>query len=277
MMTQGTKKLPYAPIQGNLVPDGIRAILQDQEIKIVCPEPQADGGSVFTAGAEMVLSGYADAMVVHLPEVPAIRPGALGDLAITALSARYSPVQGLEIHPDSLDMNQDLRLKAGSKIYVPSDADGIQLSCINPDITWQVCQPQETGSDLLPRFISASQGFTDLNLSEGSQFISVNVKEVIPEPGSGYWAFIARREDFRVRKVLKKFHHPEELVISNAERTIKLGNYADRIKVHVTRDKKGFFHVYAFDTHPSNPQKISFSTSIASQITDLLITKFTKT
>lgn len=255
------------------VPDKILSELLDHGIRAVGPGAQTRQNSGFEAAADQILSGEADVLVIHLAELPVLSEGPFRDLVITALSGRFAPSQGLMVRPEHLDMSRDLRLASGCVVQVPAEADGIQLKNINPEINYVVINPCEADLRSMPLFISGSLGFENIGLPEGCRFTAVNPKEVIPMPGSGFWAFVTRKDDFGTRKTVNQWHQRESTAIANAERAAMLNtgqNCQNRLRVHVVRDNKGYFHVHAFDANPVNPQKFSFSTSIASQIPMLI-------
>ncbi len=187
-----------------------------------------------------------------LAELPTIQPTGL---VIAGVSERENPAEALLIHPNAVD-NQLFKLKTTAKVGASCARQRAQLHGYRPDLniidakgslSSQLELLQGGGLDAmlfplneLPRLPLDFQHFT---------VVPLNVKEFVPAPGQGVFAYQCCLEDMETRRLVKHYLHQSGVsAVTNVERKVLklLGGQSDLpLGVYCEQDASGNYHVWA--------------------------------
>lgn len=221
-------------------------------------------------------AGAFDAAAYPMECLPAVLPEGL---TITAVSAREHAGIWLLVRPDAFTPGEDFSLKKGATVAGNGPLLKAQLLDYRKDITFQ-----EAAGSMQDSVAALRRGECDaamlsaagihrhsIDLS-GLEVVPINPKELMPAPGQGVLAYLTRRDDVPVRRILKKIHHPEVSAVTNIERGVLrlLGSDAgERLGVYCERDTAHNYHVWAaFVTASGVLKKARLSSSTTHQLAE---------
>lgn len=221
-------------------------------------------------------AGAFDAAAYPMECLPAVLPEGL---TITAVSAREHAGLWLLVRPDVLTPGEDFSLKKGATIA----GNGLQLKAQLLDYRKDILF-NEVAGNMQDSVSALRRGECDaamlsaagihrhsIDLS-GLEVVPINPKELAPAPGQGVLAYLTRRDDLPVRRILKKIHHPEVSAVTNIERGVLrlLGaNAGERLGVYCERDAAHNYHVWAaFVSESGVLKKARLSSSTTHQLAE---------
>lgn len=150
--------------------------------------------------------GSLEVVLAPLSELPVVLPE---DLGITALSKRGRAGWVLTVPSAIAQQGAALMLRSGTTVTGDPVALA-QLFQLREDLL-----PGDNGAKILPWW-----QVPDAQASTGSfHNIELQCRELVPKPGSGVIAMICRKGDVAVRTVIRQFHHPDTMILTNVERT----------------------------------------------------------
>lgn len=205
----------------------------------ICPDP-----------GQALLHGAVHLLVQPLSDVPIERPE---EVVVTAVSARPYPNDLLLIRPEAVARNQDFSLKTGTVIGSTTPIRRAQMLDFRPDVRFE--EVGDVFSDQLDALrqgdcealliAEAAATTSGVDLSE-FESVALNPRECVPAPGQGALAYLALRDDYPTRRILKALHHPEVSACTNVERCLLQGlSGMDAVGAYSERDAAGNFHLFA--------------------------------
>lgn len=184
-----------------------------------------EGKGFFTKELEdALLSGAIDLAVHSHKDLPTQSPQGL---CVAGVSYREDCSESLLIRPEAFDPLQVFQLKQGAKLGTSSHRRRSQLLHHRPDLNISdlrgnvPTRVQKLVDHHYDAIVLASAGLNRLQLNlEGLHRIVLSPNRFIPAPAQGVLAFQTREEDYEMRQIISKIHHPEVQEAIGAERLI---------------------------------------------------------
>lgn len=202
------------------------------------------------------------------------------NLIIAGLAERKFAGDCIIMHKDVMDSSAPLRIKNGSKVLVPSELHQHQLQTLNADIQLHVDKFKIT--DALNQIqnrtidgilIGQSEAESMAESLKDIEIIRLNPKELIPESGSGVFAYLVHPEDIEVRKLCQTIHHKETADVTNVERKIKQLSGDVPTHAYCYKDTAGYFHCIAA-RHAGQYQTTRYSQSTSVGLAEKVVQSF---
>lgn len=230
---------------------------------------------------EILLSGYADAAVSFLEDLPVEQPEGL---LIAAVVERSLPGEWLVVSPSATDPNQSFKLAEKVRIWAPDPRRQSQMKDFRPDLQFDdrpVSEPEAweclLSGEMPAALLRASFVKEQQTLPETFHLQKFNPKELIPAPGQGALAMVACREDHSTRKILQGVHRPEISALTNIERGClrMTGNaFRGKLGVYGERDAHGNYHIKAvWAPYIGHLRKASLSSSTNFQLAERILSE----
>lgn len=212
-----------------------------------------EGKGFFTKEIEdALLRGDVDMAVHSMKDMPTTQPDGL---VLGAVSYREDPADWLLIRKSEATEDQLFKLKKEAVVGTSSARRKAQLLDYRSDV-----QLQDIRGNVPTRLEKLRRGEFDAILLAGAglgrlgldlsdfEVVKFNPREFVPAPAQGVLAFQCCAEDFGVRRLLQKIHHPEIAARTNVERKVlKLigGGCHMPLGVYCERDASGNYHAWA--------------------------------
>lgn len=171
--------------------------------------------------------------------------GKLSDeLCIAALTERSDAHFKLYVRNTALDKSKDLRVKENATIAVTQNLSGKMVSHLRPDCEYNVIW--KNGVDASEWVHDAL--ITNFNVDpESHQKFDLHPSEFPPKAGKGVSAYLCRKDNLTLRKLLASIHETAVSVCTNVERSIENKLKEQNIKeagIFCEQDTNGNYHVY---------------------------------
>jgi hydroxymethylbilane synthase len=276
----GTRGSELALWQANFIQEELEKTGQVVELKIITTKGDAiqhlsfdkiEGKGFFTKELEdALLNADIDLAVHSMKDLPTSQPEGL---KIAALSYRDLPEDWLIIRKESIDKEEDLRLKKAPVIGTSSARRKAQVLNIRPD-----AQIKDIRGNVPTRLEKLRKGDFDAILLAGaglnrlkldlSDFLVLKFspKEFVPAPAQGVLALQIRAEDKILHQTLRQLHKTETQDCTNIERKVLQlfqGGCHLPLGVYCEKDKQGNYHVWAAmaEAWDAPLKKVQFSSS----------------
>lgn len=212
-----------------------------------------EGKGFFTKEIEeALLRGDVDMAVHSMKDLPTTQPEGL---VITAVSYRANPADWLVARRDCVDVMQDFKIKADAVVGTSSARRKAQIRHFRPDVTLKDIRGnvptrlEKLRQGDFDAILLAAAGLNRLEMDLSDfEVIQLNPKEFVPAPAQGVLAFQTNKNDFAIRKILKKLHHSDVSACTNVERKVLQladGGCQMPLGVYCMQDELGHFHAWA--------------------------------
>jgi len=224
----------------------------------------------FEDGVKALLTNEVDIFVLPLEDV-SIHIKDYG-VIIGALSQRKHLGSYLFIKDESVDLNEDLKVAAQSKIAVKSNLEKEQLEAINPKIQAILTDIKRIDFKKFAEqsqydgLIMSKMMAIDLDIQiKNSLKVDLNPREFIPQPGSGVIAYLVHPESIKLREVLRNIHCKDSSDVTNIERKswqLASKNGMKEFGAYCYKDIRNYYHLSVCQADGTlQKRKISLSTS----------------
>ncbi len=201
-----------------------------------------------------LLRGDADVALCWLRDWPPASADA--PIVIAALGPRTYPHDMLLWCPEAADPREDFFLKKGAIVCGGNALQQAQISEYRPDWQWA-----SSSAELQQALEHLRKGEADALLAAQADLVAcgadlsglsaatLHPRECTPAPGQGAMAYLTRRDDEPVRRLLQRIHQPAVSACTNVERrllrTIGLEWPTATLGAFVERDTHRNFHLFA--------------------------------
>ncbi|MBK8564496.1 MAG: hydroxymethylbilane synthase [Saprospiraceae bacterium] len=199
-----------------------------------------------------LLRGDVDLAVNYLKELPTTQPEGL---VIAGVSHRENPADVLLIRSEAIG-NQLFKLKLGAVVGASSTRQKAQLLSYRPDLNFLdihgevPSQLEELRNADCDAILIAAADLTHFQLNlDGLTVVNLHVREFVPAPAQGVFAYQCCKEDIETRNIIKQYlHTPAISAVTNVERKVMKmieGGCHLPLGVYCERDHSGNYQVWA--------------------------------
>ena len=201
-----------------------------------------------------------------------IPPKKQADIVIGALAHRKKTGLSLLIKKEKLKKGNLLQLPETASVGVFSEMERLQILSFRADIKGSFFSMDDFESVLAADafvFPSAWVSFFENDY----ETIDLNATEMIPAAGTGVIAFVCRRNDLDIRRLLKSVHQPKVSALTNVERAIERDALFPTASF-CSRDEMNHFHVYSVGVREGELLHVNCSSSTSVGLVERVIGEF---
>lgn len=286
----GTRGSKLALWQANFTMKSLQKLGNEVELKIIKTQgdiiqhltlDKLEGKGFFTKEIEdALIKGEIDLAVHSMKDVPTEQPEGL---MLGGVSYRENPSDWLLVKKESIENGKVLSIKEGAIVGTSSARRKMQLINMRPDLQLKDIRgnvPTRVGfidKGECDAVVLAAAGLSRLELDLSKyHIVKFHPREFIPAPAQGVLAWQVRKNDKRMKSVVKQLHHPEVSACTNVERSVlKLMNAGCHAPLgcYCEQDTDGNFHVWATysDTWDGNMALVRSSSSTSAGLAEEIV------
>ncbi|MBK8626877.1 MAG: hypothetical protein IPN86_15320 [Saprospiraceae bacterium] len=244
------------------------------EVQIVNLSNNEDPSTIISSA---LINQNVSVIVYPLSKVPINKTD---EIVIAGLSERTLPGECVIIHKDVLDLNADLKLQPASKILVSDLYQKQQLSKLRPDLNiimgidnmeeWLIKLENKLIDGIV---ISQLRANILSSILTEYEIVRLHPLEMIPQPGSGVFAYLVHAENMAIRKACQTIHQKATADVTNVERKVQQLSGPTATQAYCYKDKVGYYHLIVGRSN-DHYQTVRLSQSTSAGLADKIIQSF---